>query len=216
MRLLKVILLLVCVLSLPGLGFSAGLVARHSASTAEQAEAEHGISQKAGDIGSLFGLPISNSMLVTWGVAIALIIFAQIATRNMKQVPEGAQNFWEWMVESLHDFLSGIIGDHLVKRTFWFFATIFIFILFCNWFGLIPGFGSIGLGHNVGGKFVITNPVLRGANADLNMTLAMALIFFACWIYWALREVGPIGFLGHLFAPPKGEMKGFLKLLMMV
>ena len=37
----------------------------------------------------------------------------------------GAQNFWEWLVESLYDFLEGIIGPDLVKRTFWFFATDF-------------------------------------------------------------------------------------------
>ena len=61
---------------------------------------------------------------------IGLIVFAQVATRRMKEVPEGAQNFWEWMVESLHHFLEGIIGHHLVQRTFWFFASIFIFILF--------------------------------------------------------------------------------------
>ena len=42
-------------------------------------------------------------------------------------------------MESLYDFLEGIIGPDLVKKTFWFFATIFIFILSTNWFGLIPG-----------------------------------------------------------------------------
>src|SRR5215471_16489524 len=76
--------------------------------------------------------PITNSMLVAWIVAVVVIIFAQIATRNMKAVPEGAQNFWEWMVEGLYDFLSSILGPDLVKQTFWFFITIFIFILFTN------------------------------------------------------------------------------------
>ena len=47
------------------------------------------------------------------------------------------------------------------------------------------------------------------------MTLAMALVFFACWIYWAVTEIGPIGFLLHLFAP-KGDTTGVLKLLMVV
>ena len=154
-------------------------------------------------------------MIVTWVVAAILIIFAQVATRNMKAIPSGAQNFWEWMVESLHDFLAGIIGEHLVKRTFWFFASIFIFILFTNWAGLIPGFGTIGWGQRGPEGFVIEEPLLRGANADLNMTLAMALIFFVCWIYWALKEIGPIGFLGHLFAP-KGDTTGALKALMIV
>jgi F-type H+-transporting ATPase subunit a len=57
--------------------------------------------------------------------------------------------------------------------------------------------------------------LLRGANADLNLTLAMALVFFACWIIWALQEVGPIGFVKELFAP-KGDTTGLLKVLMAV
>ena len=58
-------------------------------------------------------------------------------------------------------------------------------------------------------------PQFRGANADLNMTLAMALVFFACWIVWALREVGPMGVARELFAP-KGDTTGALRLLMIV
>jgi F-type H+-transporting ATPase subunit a len=176
---------------------------------------EQGVPQKAIEIGHPFGFPITNSMLVTWIVAVGLIVFAQLATRNMKEVPEGAQNFWEWMVESLHDFLDGIIGHDLVRRTFWFFATIFIFILFSNWIGLVPGVGTIGWGHQTPEGFRVDQPWLRGANADLNMTLAMSLTFFACWIIWALQSNGPIGFLLHLFAP-KGETTGFLKALMVV
>src|SRR3954463_4376917 len=55
-------------------------------------------------------LPLTNSMLVSWIVAVALILFAQIATRNVKDIPSGAQNFWEWLVESLYQFLEDIIG----------------------------------------------------------------------------------------------------------
>ena len=108
-----------------------------------------------------------------------LIVFAQLATRRMTQVPGGAQNFLEWLVESLYGLLESIIGRHLVERTFWFFATIFIFILAANWVGLIPGVGTIGWGHHTSHGFVIEQPLFRGANADLNMTLAMALVFFA-------------------------------------
>jgi F-type H+-transporting ATPase subunit a len=133
----------------------------------------------------------------------------------MRQVPTGAQNFVEWLVESLYKFLVGIIGPHLVERTFWFFATIFIFILSANWVGLIPGVGSIGWGHSTPHGFTIKEPLFRGANADVNMTLAMALVFFASWIVWSLREVGLRGFLKELFAP-KGESEGVLKVLMVV
>src|SRR5205809_2155831 len=119
------------------------------------------------------------------------------------------------MVESLHDFLDGIIGYHLVHRTFWFFATIFIFILFSNWAGLISGLGTVGWKTQLPDGSTEIIPWFRGANADLNMTLAMALVFFACWIFWAIREVGPVGFLLYLFAP-KGETTGALKVLMVI
>ena len=78
----------------------------------------------------------------------------------MKLVPDGAQNVWEWLVESLYDFLEGIIGRHLVQRTFWFFASIFIFILSTNWVGLIPGVGTIGWGHQTAHGFRIDQPLV--------------------------------------------------------
>jgi len=160
---------------------------------------------------------ITNSMLVTWIVAAGIIFFAQLATRKIKPIPSGAQNFWEWLVESLYNFLESIIGRDLVKKTFWFFATIFIFILFVNWFGLIPGVGTIGWGHHdpATGGFHIDRPLLRGGNADLNMTFAMAMIFFLLWIVWAIQANGVGGFLLHLFGP-KGETSGFLKIMMIV
>jgi len=181
---------------------------------AEDAE-EHGLPPNAVEIGRVAGFPITNSMLVSWIVALGLIFFAQFATRGMEPVPEGAQNFLEWFVESLYKFVEGIIGPHLTQRTFWFFGSIFIFILTANWVGLIPGVGSIGWGHATPHGFKIDEPLFRGANADVNMTLAMALVFFACWIYWSVTEVGPLGFLKELFGP-KGESTGFMKWMMIV
>jgi F-type H+-transporting ATPase subunit a len=176
---------------------------------------EHGLPQKAVEIARPFGFPITNSMLVSWIVALGLIIFAQLATRKMKQVPDGAQNFLEWLVEGLYRILEGILGRHLTERTFWFFATIFIFILASNWAGLIPGVGTLGWGHQTAQGFKVDQPFFRGVNADVNMTFAMALVFFACWIVWAIQEVGVGGFLKELFAP-KGESTGLLKVLLVV
>jgi F-type H+-transporting ATPase subunit a len=176
---------------------------------------EHALSQKAIEIASPLGFPITNSMVVTWIVALTLIVFARAATRTMTQVPGGAQNFLEWLVEGLYGLLDSIIGRHLVERTFWFFATTFIFILAANLVGLLPGVGTIGWGHATDHGFAIDQPLFRGANADLNLTLAMALVFFACWIVWAVREVGPRGILRELFAP-KGDTTGLLRVLMAV
>jgi F-type H+-transporting ATPase subunit a len=176
---------------------------------------EHGLSPKAVEIGRIFSFPITNSMVVSWIVALGLIVFARFATRRMDQVPSGAQNFLEWLIENLYGFLEGLLGKHLVDRTFWFFATVFIFILSANWMGLIPGVGVIGWGHATPHGFKIDQPLLRGANADVNLTLAMALVFFALWIFWALREIGPLGVLKELFAP-KGESSGPLKIILVV
>ncbi len=185
------------------------------ATVAAAAVEEHGLSQKAVEIARPFGFPVTNSMVVTWFVALLLIAVTQGATRQMKPVPDGLQNFVEWLIEGLYRFLEGIIGPHLVRRTFWFFATIFIFILASNWVGLIPGVGSVGWGHQTAEGFQLTEPFFRGANADVNLTLAMALVFFACWIFWALGENGLTGFAKELFGP-KGESAGALRLLLIV
>lgn len=192
---------------------TANLPEQHSALVPETEES--GLPQSATEIARVFGFPITNSMVVSWIVALGLILFAQFATRRMDQVPRGAQNLLEWLVGGLHNFLEGIIGPHLTKRTFWFFGSIFLFILAANWVGLIPGVGTIGWGHATPHGFKIDQPFFRGANADVNLTFAMALVFFACWLIWALQEIGPIGFVKELFAP-KGDTTGLLKFLMVV
>ena len=193
-----------------------GLLATSTFAAEPKAE-EESLSLKPVELLHVGRFTVTNSMLVTWIVAVGIIAFAQIATRNVKAIPTGAQNFWEWLVESLYNFLESIIGRDLVKKTFWFFATIFIFILFVNWFGLIPGVGTIGWGHHdfATNKFYVDQPLLRGGNADLNMTSAMALIFFALWIIWAIQANGVGGFLLHIFGP-KGETSGVLKVVMVV
>ncbi len=144
-------------------------------------------------------LPITNSITMVWLAVILIVIFCQIATRKMSLVPTGFQNFAEWVVESLYTFLEGLMGAHLTKRTFWFFGSIFFFILVTNYLGLIPGVGTVTYGGT---------PILRGGNADINMTAAMAFTFAILWIYWAISENGLKGFIAHIFAP-KG-VKGFL------
>lgn len=210
-------MLLVCLAGLPASGFGAEAEVGHAAAAehAPAAGGEERLPSAAVDLWRIGPFTVTNSMVVTWVTAIVLIVFAQVATRQIRPVPSGAQNFWEWLVESLHNFLEDIIGHDLVMKTFWFFASIFIFILFTNWMGLIPGVGTVGWGVQEGGHFHVERPLLRGGNADLNMTLAMSMVFFACWIVWALQSNGPIGFLKHLFAP-KGDATGPLKVLMII
>jgi F-type H+-transporting ATPase subunit a len=208
--------LLAVVILLCGFVLAGAAIAAEPSAPPEKTEHE-ALSLNAAPLVQIGKFGITNSMLVTWIVAAGVIILAQAATRNIKAIPSGAQNFWEWLVEGLHSFLEGIIGRKLVQKTFWFFATLFIFILFVNWFGLIPGVGTIGWGHHDPntGLFHVDRPLLRGGNADLNMTTAMAAIFFVLWLIWAIQANGVGGFLLHLFGP-KGETSGILKVVMVV
>ena len=203
---------------LPGQG-AEPIPANPATGAAAQPEAapreEHGLSPAALGLGPTGTSFITSSMVVSWTVALGLIVFVRLATRKMQLAPSGAQNFLEWLVESLYEFLEGIIGSDLVKKTFWFFATVFILILATNWFGLIPGVGTIGWGAPTQHGFEVSRPLLRGGNADLNMTAAMSMIFFACWIVWAFQANGLKGVFLHLFGP-KGDTSGLLRMLMIV
>ncbi len=151
----------------------------------------------------------TNSMIMTWIAAAILIVFAKIATKEINMVPQGLQNFAEWVVESLYDFLEGILGAHLVKKTFWFFATLFLFILVTNWLGLFPGVGTIGWGMDTSHPTTL----LRGGNADINNTGALAITSSLFWLVWAIQENGFKGFLAHIFAPQEKE-KGAMGYIM--
>jgi len=161
---------------------------------------------------------ITNSMVAAWVVALILIIIAQLATRRMTLVPTGLQNLVEAVVEGLRDFLEGLLGRALTARTYWFFATLFIFIVSANWFGLLPGVGSIGWGvpKSEGSILLqsISEPLFRGANADLNMTLGIAAVFMVMWLVWSLQANGIGGFFKHLFWPAEGKMGAAMVLLL--
>ncbi len=156
----------------------------------------------------IFG--ITNSIVMVWLAVGLIVLFCRMATKKMTLVPTGLQNFVEWAMESLYDFLVGLMGAHLTKKTFWFFGSIFFFILVSNYLGLIPGVGTIGVTAEGHEGFI---PLLRGANADINMTSAMGFSFALLWVYWALTENNLKGFLSHIFAP-KGDFKGFMLLFM--
>ena len=192
------ILTLLAALPTPAL-FGAGSQAAEQHVEAHAGGDHHALPPSAVVLTEIGPFAITNSMVVTWIVAIGLILVAQLATRKQQAVPSGLQNFVEWLVESLFGFFEGVLGKKMTKQTFWFFGTVFIFILFTNWFGLIPGLGTIGWGHATDHGFITTEPLLRGVNADLNMTASMSLFFFALWLYWSFKSIGPGGFFFHIF-----------------
>lgn len=154
---------------------------------------------------------ISNSTVGVWIAVLIIVLFCRAGAGKLSMVPKGFQNFAEWVIESLYGFFAGILGDHLAKRTFWFFGSTFLLIIITNYLGLLPGVGTAGWGMDSHGHFA--QPVLRGGNADVNMTAAMAFSFAILWIIWAVQENGLKGFLAHIFAP-KGKFGGLMAVLM--
>ena len=160
-------------------------------------------------------IPITNSILYTWVVAVVIIIVARLGTRKMQEVPSGVQNFVEALVGGLRDMCEGILEPKVARWVFPLVATYFIFIATSNLMGLLPGVGSIGFG--VADKtsslpFAIQHaeaPFFRPPTADANMTVAMAGIFFIMSTWWALKYNGPWGMVKHLFGV-KGGFKGLV------
>ena len=166
------------------------------------------------DKGSFFSHVFTNSLIVATIVAVLVLIFARRATARMELIPRSnSQNLFEAIIEALYDMLEGIVGPHMVAKTFPLLATLFLFILASNWFGLLPGVGTVGFGTGRGpllSLMELNAPLLRPANADLNLTLGMALVFTLFWVIWSFQELGVGGFFTHLFGS-KGDVRGWMK-----
>ena len=147
-----------------------------------------------------FGPLVINGSIISEAIAvILLVVFVQVAMRSPKLVPTGAQNFVEWLIELLSNFIESLTGRATMQRGFWYFGGLFIFVFVENFIALLPGVGTIGYGHIENGHFEVTHPFLRGANANINMTAAYTAIFFFMFFYWCIRQSGVWGSLHHIF-----------------
>ena len=147
------------------------------------------ISIAAEKIGEILGFPISNSLLTTWLVMAVILLFAYFATKKISVVPSKLQSIAELLVGGLHDFFAGVVGQKHINQFFPLIGSLFIFIIFANWFGLLPGVGTIGFFKTVGEEKEFI-PLLRGATADLNTTLALAVVSVVAIQYYGFKTVG--------------------------
>jgi len=97
---------------------------------------------------TLFSIPwvnFTNTMITSWIVVIVMVVLVFFMTRRWELVPRGAQNFVEALVEGFYNLVTNVAGEKNGRRFFPVVATIFFFIMFANWFSLIPIFNVIGL-----------------------------------------------------------------------
>ncbi|MBI4130435.1 F0F1 ATP synthase subunit A [Candidatus Roizmanbacteria bacterium] len=156
---------------------------------------------------------ITNSLLTTWVIMGVIIISVIPLQRTLSLVPTRGQVFLEFIVGSLYTMFEGVLGQN-VKRFFPLLATFFIFIILSNWFGLLPGVGSIGFHERLLGeeKFV---PLLRAPTADLNTTFALALISFVVIQTYGMKALGSATYLSKFinFTNPINFYVGLLELI---
>lgn len=133
----------------------------------------------------IFGFPITNSIIAAWITIIFLVGFSYAVTRRMKLIPGRLQAAFEFLLGWLYDLCCSVAGEGKGRKFFPIVATIFLFVGFNAWLALLPGFGSITV-HTVEGEVHL----LRPANTDINMPLAIALssVFFVQ--YFGLRSLG--------------------------
>lgn len=127
-------------------------------------------------IGHLAGFPITNSMLGMLVSAVMLILLARAAGRHPKLKPGKMQNAGEMVMEFLLNLMDSVTYNREKSKKFFpIISTIFLFVIIMNWSGLLPIYGTIGMREVVDGEKVFV-PFLRGGAADLNMTVAIAMV----------------------------------------
>jgi F-type H+-transporting ATPase subunit a len=141
---------------------------------------------------SVFGLPITNSMVTSWVIVILLIVGIRMMIGGRPQlIPGRGQAIIESLLVGLKDMIEPIVGKKAVMATLPFVLGFFVYILIQNWSGLLPGVGTLGMGYeDAEGHFHITRPWIRPANADWNGTMALAIVAMVGWAYIILKYAG--------------------------
>jgi F-type H+-transporting ATPase subunit a len=139
----------------------------------------------AEEVFHLFGFPITNSIVAAWLTIIVLVAFSYAVTRRMKLIPGRLQMVLEFLLGWLYDFCSSAAGEKNGRRFFPLVTTIFLFVAFNAWLGLLPGFGSITIQTAEGAVHL-----LRPANTDINTPLAIALMSVLLTQYFGLKTLG--------------------------
>ncbi len=142
---------------------------------------EHAIVLKPEILGYFKLLPITNTLFTSWLVMAILFVLSILATYRIKTIPDSfLQNMFEMIIEFGHQTVSDLAGLK-TKVFFPIVMTFFLYILFGNLLGLLPGFATITYKGE---------PLFRSINSDLNMTLGLALTSAVLTHIFALRYLG--------------------------
>src|SRR3989338_59728 len=154
------------------------------------AEIKHEQTLFAEPIYYLGDFAVTNSLLVSGAVVAIIIVFSLALRLGIKKIPGKIQGAYEMAIEWFLATFDSITGSRAKSAQFFpLIFAFFIFILLNNWFGLLPGVGTIGQVVVEDGEEALV-PYLRGGTADLNTTLALALIAIIASHLFGIFKVG--------------------------
>jgi len=163
--------------------------------------------------------PVTNTLIVTLALSAVVVISSILLKNKMKIIPKGFQNIVEYVIEALLNLVDSVTQDkNQTKKFFPLVSTIFIFVILSNWVEIIPGLGTVGLREIKEGKEIIV-PFLRSSSADLNMTLALALISVFSVQFMGIAAIGAVKYAKKFFVSPLnkpyviGSFVGVLELI---
>lgn len=145
---------------------------------------------------SLIGLPVTNSMVMSWVISLLIIFGVRALVGTPKLIPSAGQAVVENLLGGIRGIMEPIVGKSMINKVFPLLIGLFTFIIIQNWSGLLPGVGAFGFYDEEGHlKYW-----MRPGNADLNMTIALALVAaVVAWTYFVLRYAGIKALIYDLF-----------------
>ncbi|OGM02749.1 ATP synthase F0 subunit A [Candidatus Woesebacteria bacterium GWA1_41_8] len=167
-------------------------------------------------IAHIGGLTITNSLLTSLIVMVILLLVAYKVNLQKEKPLKKRGTFYllfEMAIEGFYNFFKNVAGER-VDILFPLLFTFFIFIIMGNWIGLLPGVGSIGFWeHTERGEMFV--PFLRGPNADLNTTLALALVSVGVTQQMSIKALGFKKYVGRFinFKNPINLFVGILEIV---
>jgi len=158
---------------------------------------------------------VTNTLLMAWAIILFLVIIAFVTQKKLKMIPGKLQNVVEMIIEGLLDFMESVTQDRSqAKKFFPLVATIFIFVILGNWLEVVPGLGTIGIWEEHNGHQVLI-PFIRSTAADLNITLAIAIISVVSTHIFGIMGIGFFKHWGK-FISFKGPIEFFVGILELI
>lgn len=144
------------------------------AGTAVQ-ELKHESTLYAEPVAHIGSFPVTNALLTSTSAVIIIAIIALVIRTRLSEVPKDIQNFFEFILEGALSLADQVTNNRKIsEKVFPLAFSVFLFILINNWLGLLPigGLGIVEQGEH-GAAFI---PFLRSGTADINTTIALAIM----------------------------------------